>query len=83
MNHILQQYCAESQELEWRKKHYDRMLRVMTHELRNTVAPIVSLTKDVLSRPDEYDPERIHECFNIINEQAEGINTFLASYHHF
>lgn len=81
MNHILQQYCAENQELEWRKKHYDRMLRVMTHELRNTVAPIVSLTKDVLSRPDEYDPERIHECFNIINEQAEGINTFLASYH--
>ena len=81
MNHILQLYWAESHELEWRKKYYDRMLRVMTHELRNTVAPIVSLTADVLHRPEEYDKERTHECLTIINEQAEGINTFLASYH--
>lgn len=81
MNHILQLYCAEGHELEWRKKYYDRMLRVMTHELRNTVAPIVSLTADVLHRPEEYDKERMHECLTIINEQAEGINSFLASYH--
>ena len=81
MNHILQFYCAESQELEWRKRYYDRMLRVMTHELRNTVAPIVSLTADVLHRPEEYDKERTHECLTIINEQAEGINSFLNSYH--
>ena len=81
MNEILQLYWAEVHELEWRKKYYDRMLRVMTHELRNTVAPIVSLTDDVLSHPDMYDKERTHECLTIINEQAEGINTFLTSYH--
>lgn len=81
MNQILKLYWADANELEWRKKYYDRMLRVMTHELRNTVAPIISLTADVLSRPDEYDKEHQHECFTIINEQAEGINTFLASYH--
>ena len=81
MNEILQLYWAEVHELEWRKKYYDRMLRVMTHELRNTVAPIVSLTDDVLHHPDVYDKERTHECLTIINEQAEGINTFLASYH--
>lgn len=81
MNHILQLYWVERNELEWRKKYYDRMLRVMTHELRNTVAPIVSLTADVLHRPEEYDKERTHECLTIINEQAEGINSFLYSYH--
>ena len=81
MNEILQLYWSEVHELEWRKKYYDRMLRVMTHELRNTVAPIVSLTDDVLHHPDVYDKERTHECLTIINEQAEGINTFLASYH--
>ena len=81
MNQILQLYWTETNELEWRKKYYDRMLRVMTHELRNTVAPILSLTSDVLSRPDDYNQERQHECFIIINEQAEGINTFLNSYH--
>ena len=81
MNDILQLYCTEYHELEWRKKYYDRMLRVMTHELRNTVAPIISLTADVLKHPEIYDKERTHECLTIINEQAEGINTFLASYH--
>lgn len=81
MNEILQLYWAEVHELEWRKKYYDRMLRVMTHELRNTVAPIVSLTANALNRPDEYDKARTHECLTIINEQAEGINSFLASYH--
>ena len=81
MNEILQLYWAEVHELEWRKRYYDRMLRVMTHELRNTVAPIVSLTDDILKHTDEYDKERTHECLTIINEQAEGINTFLASSH--
>ena len=81
MNEILQLYWAEVHELEWRKKYYDRMLRVMTHELRNTVAPIISLTDDVLKHTDEYDKALTHECLTIINEQAEGINTFLASYH--
>lgn len=81
MNEILQLYWAEANELEWRKKYYDRMLRVMTHELRNTVAPILSLTSDVLSRPDDYDRERQHECLTIINEQTEGIDRFLNSYH--
>ena len=81
MNEILQLYWDETNELERSKRYYDRMLRVMTHELRNTVAPIVSLTDDVLSHPDMYDKERTHECLTIINEQAEGINTFLTSYH--
>ena len=35
----------------------------------------------MLKHPDVYDKERTHECLTIINEQAEGINTFLASYH--
>ena len=81
MNEILQLYWSEVHELEWRKKYYDRMLRVMTHELRNTVAPIISLTDDVLKHPEEYDDKRTHECLTIINEQAEGINLFLTSYH--
>ena len=81
MNHILQLYRKETDELEWCKKYYDRMLRVMTHELRNTVAPILSLTSDVMSHPDSYDRESHRKCFALINEQAEGINTFLNSYH--
>ena len=81
MNEILKTYRDETHELEQSKRYYDRVLRVMTHELRNSVAPIVSLTADLLNRPNEYDNERTHECLTIINEQAEGINTFLTSYH--
>ena len=72
MNEILQLYWAEIHELEWRKRYYDRMLRVMTHELRNTVAPIVSLTDDILKHTDEYDKERTHECCH----EAQGIVSF-------
>lgn len=81
MNEILRLYWDDVHELEWRKKYYDRMLRVMTHELRNTVAPILSLTDDILKHPEGYDDTRTHECLTLINEQAEGINLFLASYH--
>lgn len=80
MNEILKTYRDETHELEQSKRYYDRVLRVMTHELRNSVAPIVSLTADLLSHPNEYDNERTHECLTIINEQAEGIRAFLASY---
>ena len=55
MNEILKTYRDETHELEQSKRYYDRVLRVMTHELRNSVAPIVSLTADLLSRPNEYD----------------------------
>ena len=47
MNNILRIYRSGMNELETRKLYYDRILRVMTHELRNSITPIVSLSADI------------------------------------
>lgn len=79
MNSILQSYCSERFDMEAQRQYYDRILRVMTHELRNTVAPIISLT-DWMMKEEVTDTER-QEAVGIIHKQADSIHSFLDSYH--
>ncbi|MBQ5730445.1 MAG: hypothetical protein IIV57_02375, partial [Bacteroidaceae bacterium] len=44
MNDIIKLYYDNKIEIETKKDYYDRILRIMTHEIRNTVTPIISLT---------------------------------------
>ena len=67
MNRILETYRKDQNELETRKNYYDRILRVMTHELRNTVTPIVSLTDWMLQNPDAQSEQERQEAIEIIN----------------
>ena len=80
MNRILVSYRRDQNELETRKNYYDRILRVMTHELRNTVTPIVSLTDFMLENPDAQIEEERREAISIINSQAHNVCSFLESY---
>ena len=80
MNRILDTYRKDQNELETRKNYYDRILRVMTHELRNTVTPIVSLTDWMVQNPDAQSPEDRQEAIEIINTQAHNVCNFLESY---
>ncbi|MBR5158078.1 MAG: HAMP domain-containing histidine kinase [Bacteroidaceae bacterium] len=80
MNRILDTYRKDQNELETRKNYYDRILRVMTHELRNTVTPIVSLTDWMVSNPDAQSEEERQEAIGIINTQAHNVCNFLESY---
>lgn len=80
MNRILDTYRKDQNELETRKNYYDRILRVMTHELRNTVTPIVSLTDWMVSNPDAQSEEERQEAIEIINTQAHNVCNFLESY---
>lgn len=80
MNRILLSYRRDQNELETRKNYYDRILRVMTHELRNTVTPIVSLTDFMIENPDAQSEEDRREAINIINSQAHNVCSFLESY---
>lgn len=81
MNRITTMYLKNKRELETRKLYYDRILRVMTHEMRNAIAPIVALSTDMHDNPDNYgEPER-KEAVEIIKSQSEGIKRFLDSYH--
>ncbi|MBR5706285.1 MAG: HAMP domain-containing histidine kinase [Bacteroidaceae bacterium] len=80
MNRILDTYRKDQNELETRKNYYDRILRVMTHELRNTVTPIVSLTDWMVQNPNAQSEEERQEAIEIINTQAHNVCNFLESY---
>lgn len=80
MNRILETYRRDQNELETRKNYYDRILRVMTHELRNTVTPIVSLTDWMVQNPDAQSEQERQEAIEIINTQAHNVCSFLESY---
>jgi len=79
MNLIMQKYGQSQMELETKRMYYDRILRIMTHELRNYITPIISLSEDMLQR--EYAPEDSQEAIAVINEQCTSIKTFLDSYY--
>lgn len=80
MNRILESYRRDQNDIETRKSYYDRILRVMTHELRNTITPIVSLTDLIIQNPDAQTHEEQIEAISIINGQAHNICSFLESY---
>ncbi len=81
MNRIINQYRDSLLDIEYKQKYYDRLLRIMTHELRNSITPIVSLSSDILKRPENYTPDRLHEGMEVIHEQCVSVKTFLDSYH--
>ncbi len=81
MNRITAMYVRNKRELETRKLYYDRILRVMTHEMRNSISPIVSLSQDMHDHPENYDSNSGTEAIGIIRLQSESIKKFLDSYH--
>lgn len=79
MNRIIQKYGQSEFELETKRMYYDRILRIMTHELRNSVTPIITLSEDMLKR--EYSREDSREAVEVINEQCTTIKQFLDRYY--
>ncbi len=81
MNRIAELYREGRHALEIRKLYYDRILRVMTHELRNGVTPIVSLSKDIERHPEKYGAEKLREAMSVIHTESMDIKRFLDSYY--
>lgn len=81
MNRIISLYRNNQIELETRKLYYDRILRIMTHEMRNSITPVIALANDYAAHPDKYDAEMLAETMGVIGIQAESIKKFLDSYY--
>ena len=81
MNNIMRIYRSGMNELETRKLYYDRILRVMTHELRNSITPIVSLSADICAHPADYHGDNLREAMELIRGESDGIKRFLDSYY--
>lgn len=79
MNYIMQTYSQSVTDLETKKIYYDRILRIMTHELRNSLTPIISVSEDMLG--NAYSPGETQEAVEVIHGQCASIKQFLDSYH--
>lgn len=78
MNETLLRYRKEYEKIDAKRGYYDRIINVMSHELRNSVAPIISLSNNLLK---ENVNEKVREQIAVIHEQAIYISNFLNSYH--
>jgi signal transduction histidine kinase len=56
------------------------LTRVLTHEIMNTIAPIVSLAQTLSSRTET--DEKVIRGLNVIREQSERLMEFTESYRH-
>lgn len=81
MNRIMVQFEENQTELEERRLYYESIIRVLTHEIRNSITPIASLSADLIKYTDEYGKEGMIDGLQTINQQAQQLNTFLNAYH--
>lgn len=81
MNRIIAQFEDNHTELEERRFYYESIIRVLTHEIRNSITPIASLSADLIKHNDEYGKEGTIEGLQTINQQVQQLNTFLNAYH--
>lgn len=81
MNSITALYRESLSDLEYKQLYYDRLLRIMTHELRNSITPVISLSSDMLKRPENYTAEDLQEGMEVIHGQCVSVKAFLDSYY--
>ena len=81
MNRISELYRGNLRELETRKLYYDRILKIMTHEMRNGITPVIAITSDMADHPERYQGEALVEVASLMHGQTDGIRRFLDSYY--
>ncbi|MDH6533897.1 sensor histidine kinase [Parabacteroides sp. 52] len=81
MNRIMAQFEENRTVLEERRFYYESIIRVLTHEIRNSITPIASLSADLIKYPEEYGEKGMIDGLQTIHQQARQLNTFLDAYH--
>lgn len=81
MNRISLLFSESRAEVEEKRLYYESIIRVLTHEIRNSITPIASLSADLLKHADENNPVHQKEGLEVINNQAKSLTAFLDSYH--
>lgn len=59
---------------------WTRLIRVLTHEIMNTVTPIASLSSALSQNLDAYDTEGVRSALGTISSSSEGLISFVQSY---
>lgn len=59
---------------------WTRLIRVLTHEIMNTVTPVASLSSALSQNLDRYSAEDIRSALGTIASSSEGLISFVQSY---
>ena len=59
---------------------WTRLIRVLTHEIMNTVTPVASLSSALSQNLDSYSTEDIRSALGTIASSSEGLISFVQSY---
>lgn len=59
---------------------WTRLIRVLTHEIMNTVTPVASLSSALSQNLDSYSAEDIRSALGTIASSSEGLINFVQSY---
>ena len=84
MNRIITLYHDNQTDLETHKLYYERILRIITHEIRNTITPINSLSANILQNMKkgmDMGETAMEENISVIHSQTDNIIQFLNQYH--
>ncbi len=81
MDNIAGKYGSAIRDLKTKKLYYDRILRVMTHEIRNDLSPIISLSGEMAENPSNFSSEEMGEALGLIYSQSLDLKRFLDSYY--
>ncbi|KGJ98087.1 sensor histidine kinase [Thalassotalea sp. ND16A] len=75
---------AERLMMEKERKAWQSLLRVLSHEINNSLTPIATISQSMqskLQKPSEpINTDSLLAGINIINERADSLSTFIASY---
>jgi nitrogen fixation/metabolism regulation signal transduction histidine kinase len=74
----LEQVLSDEQILAWQ-----RLIRVISHEVNNSLTPITSLCQTltgILSKPDGVNDADVREGLGVIAERAKGLQDFICAY---
>ncbi|MDE7153143.1 MAG: HAMP domain-containing histidine kinase [Muribaculaceae bacterium] len=80
-NRCMVSFHKVTMDLETRKLYYDRILKIMTHEMGNAITPVLALCDDIRKHPDRYRGEQLTEAIELIDSLSHGINRFLKAYY--
>jgi nitrogen fixation/metabolism regulation signal transduction histidine kinase len=75
---------AERLLMEKERSAWQSLLRVLSHEMNNSLAPIAAISETILHKLQksdaELDRDSLLDGVNIINERADSLSAFIASY---
>lgn len=77
LNELGEAFMAERNKNEVRS--WERLIRVLTHEIMNTTAPITSISQAMMER-DDVKGSALEEGIRAINAAGNHLNTFVDSY---